>query len=76
MILAQWPDQAAIDMNEVLVYKDPDSITFSPEGLKISGSLIELHTLFRRVVFPAFALPMMRVRKCLHLLRSSIALSM
>src|ERR1700733_7793886 len=52
------------------------SITFSPDGLKISGSSIELHTFFRRVVFPAFALPMMRVRKCLHLLRYSIALSM
>src|ERR1700733_14383816 len=52
------------------------SITFSPDGLKISGSSIELHTFFRRVVFPTFALPMMRVRKCLHLLRYSIALSM
>jgi hypothetical protein len=76
MIPAQRRDQAAVDMNEVFVYKEAYLITFAPDGLKISGSSIELHTFFRRVVFPAFALPMMRVRKCLHLLLSSIALSM
>jgi len=46
--------------------------TFSPCGVKISGSSIVLQTLWRIVVFPAFARPIMRIRNrghCLRILR-------
>jgi len=47
----------------ILVTTGIMTCTFSPALLYISGFSCVLQTLWRMVVFPAFALPMMRIRK-------------
>ena len=39
----------------------------------MQGSSVVLQTRFKRVVLPALARPMTRIRKCLYFCRSSIA---
>lgn len=66
MIQSELVDIDLVSGNElqITIY-----FTFLPLGLKIIGSPVELHSLRRIVVFPAFARPITRIRNWVNFAR-------